>query len=94
MSSLDFDKERALAIGALPIWSALYNDPELLAIYPYWEQFGKQSMNARGYPDIVWVDDFADIVAKVSQKILAGNIDVQAGLDEMQGLLEEAQANA
>ena len=94
MSSYDFDKERALKIGALPIWSELYNDPDLLALYPYWEQFGKQAMNARGYPDIVWVDDFADIVAKVSQKILAGNIDVQAGLDEMQGMLEQAQANA
>jgi len=94
MSSLEFDKERALAIGSLPIWSSLYNDSELLALYPYWEQFGKQAMHARGYPDIVWVDDFADIVAKVSQKILAGNIDVQAGLDEMQGMLENAQANA
>ena len=94
MSSMDFDKERALKIGSLPIWSELYNDPDLLAIYPYWEQFGKQAMNARGYPDIVWVDDFADIVAKVSQKILAGNIDVQAGLDEMQGMLESAKANA
>ena len=94
MSSYDFDKERALQIGALPIWSELYNDPDLLALYPYWEQFGKQAMNARGYPDIVWVDDFADIVAKVSQKILAGNIDVQTGLDEMQGMLEQAQAFA
>jgi len=94
MSSMDFDKERALAIGSLPIWSDLYNDSELLALYPYWEQFGKQSMHARGYPDIVWVDDFADIVAKVSQKILAGNIGVQDGLDEMQALLENAQANA
>ena len=94
MSSIEFDKERALAIGSLPIWSDLYNDSDLLAIYPYWEQFGKQSMNARGYPDIVWVDDYADIVAKVSQKILAGNIDVQAGLDEMQSMLEDAKANA
>jgi len=94
MSSLEFDKERALKIGSLPIWSSLYNDSDLLALYPYWEQFGKQAMNARGYPDIVWVDDFADIVAKVSQKILAGNIGVQEGLDEMQGMLEYAQANA
>ena len=94
MSSIEFDKERALAIGSLPIWSALYNDSDLLALYPYWEQFGKQSMNARGYPDITWVDDYADIVAKVSQKILSGSVGVQEGLDEMQGMLEYAQANA
>jgi len=94
MSSIDFDKERALQIGALPIWSALYNDPDLLAIYPYWEQFGKQSMHSRGYPDITWVDDYADIVAKVSQSILAGSVSVQDGLNEMQTLLENAKANA
>ncbi|MCL2818771.1 MAG: extracellular solute-binding protein, partial [Actinomycetia bacterium] len=92
MSSKEFDKERSLEIGSLPIWSDLYNDDELLALYPYWEQFGLQAANSRGYPVIVWVDDFADIVAKVSQKILAGNIGVQEGLDEMQTLMEEAKA--
>ena len=94
MSSKELDKERSLKIGSLPIWTDLYNDPDLLAIYPYWEQFGKQAQNLRGYPDIVWVDDFADIVAKVSQKILMGSVSVQAGLDEMQQLLENAKANA
>jgi len=94
MSSKDTDKERSLAIGSLPIWSDLYNDSDLLAIYPYWEQFGKQAQHAKGYPDIVWVDDFADIVAKVSQKILAGSETVDAGLNEMQGLLEDAKARA
>jgi len=92
MSSKEFDKERALAIGSLPIWSDLYNDGDLLALYPYWKEFGKQAQNAKGYPDIIWVDDFADIVAKVSQRILAGNTTVQAGLDEMQKLLVDAKA--
>jgi len=92
MSSKEVDKERALAIGTLPIWSDLYNDSELLEKYPYWEQFGKQAQNLVGYPDIVWVDAFADVVAKVSQKIITGSVDVQAGLDEMQKLLEDAQA--
>ena len=91
---MEFDKERAAKIGSLPIWSELYNDPDLLAIYPYWEAFGKQALNSRGYPDITWVDDYADIVAKVSQKILSGSVGVQEGLDEMQGLLENAKANA
>ena len=94
MSSKEFDKERSLKIGSLPIWSDLYNDEELLQQYPYWKQFGAQAQNSRGYPTIVWVDDFADIVAKVSQKILAGNIGVQEGLDEMQKLMEDAKAMA
>ena len=94
MSSFEFDKERALAIGSLPVWSANFNDAELLALYPYWKQFGEQSANAGGYPDIIWFDDYSDIVAKVSQKIIAGNIGVQEGLDEMQALLEAAKAAA
>ncbi|MCL2491570.1 MAG: sugar ABC transporter substrate-binding protein [Coriobacteriia bacterium] len=92
MSSKEFDKERSTKIGSLPIWSDLYNDDELLELYPYWESFGLQAQHSRGYPVIVWVDDFADIVAKVSQKILAGNIGVQEGLDEMQKLMEDAKA--
>ena len=91
MSSEKMDKERSEAIGSLPIWSALYNDPELLKKYPYWEQFGKQAQNAKGYPTVLWVDDFSDIVAKVSQKILAGNESVDAGLNEMQKLMEDAK---
>jgi multiple sugar transport system substrate-binding protein len=94
MSSKEFDKEKALKIGMLPIWSDNYNDAELLELYPYWEQFGMQADNARGYPSILWVEDFAEIVAKVSQKILAGNIGVQEGLDEMQKLMEDAKAAA
>jgi multiple sugar transport system substrate-binding protein len=92
MSTKEFDKERALELGSLPIWSDLYNDEELLELYPYWKQFGMQAQNSRGYPNILWVEDFADIVAKVSQKILTGDVSVQAGLDEMQKLMEDAKA--
>jgi len=92
MSTKEFDKERALALGSLPIWSDLYNDEELLELYPYWKQFGMQAQNSRGYPVILWVEDFADIVAKVSQKILTGDVTVDAGLAEMQKLMEDAKA--
>jgi len=94
MSSKEVDKERAEKTGALPIWSDLYNDSSLLEKYPYWEQFGLQAQNSRGYPIILWVDDFADIVAKVSQKILAGSQSVDDGLNEMQKLMEDAKAAA
>ena len=91
MSSKSMDKERSQTIGSLPIWTDLYNDPELLKKYPYWEQFGKQAAHAKGYPKIVWVDDFSDIVSKESQKILTGSVSVQAGLDEMQKLMETSE---
>ena len=91
MSSKEMDKERSEQIGSLPIWSALYNDPDLLKKYPYWEQFGKQAQNSKGYPKILWVDSFSDIVAKESQKILAGSVSVDQGLTEMQKLMEDAK---
>lgn len=92
ISSKSIDKERSLAIGSLPIWSELYSDADLLKLYPYWDKFGKQAMHAKGYPDIVWVDEFADTLAKVSQGILTGNVSVDDGLKQMQSLFEAAAA--
>ena len=91
MSSKSIDKERAEKIGSLPIWTDLYNDSALLQKYPYWEQFGKQAANSKGYPKILWVEDFADIVAKQSQKIITGSVSVDQGLNDMQKLMEAAK---
>ncbi|MCL2333014.1 MAG: sugar ABC transporter substrate-binding protein [Actinomycetia bacterium] len=91
MSSKEMDKQRALQTGALPIWSDLYNDSELLQKFPIYEQFGKQAANSKGYPTILWVADFADIVAKQSQKIMTGSVPVDKGLADMQALMEAAK---
>lgn len=90
MSSIDFDKEKAEAIGALPIWTDLYSDAELLELYPYWEQFGKQSAFAKGEPDILWFDEFSNIVQVETQNIILGNATVEEGLAAMQEQCEAA----
>ena len=90
MSSIDFDKEKAEAIGALPIWTDLYSDAELLEMYPYWEQFGKQSAFAKGEPDILWFDEFSNIVQVETQNIILGNATVEEGLAAMQEQCEAA----
>jgi multiple sugar transport system substrate-binding protein len=90
MTSREFDKEKAVAIGALPVWSELYNDQELLAMYPYWEQFGKQSEFARGLPDLLWYDELSNIMVVESQKILLKRISVEDGLKSMQEQCEKA----
>ena len=84
MSSKEFDKEKSKAIGALPIWSELFQDEELLAEYPYWEQFGKQSEFAKGEPDILWFDEFSNIVQIETQNIILGTNSVEDGLAAMQ----------
>ena len=84
MSSKEFDKEKSKAIGALPIWSDLFQDEELLAEYPYWEQFGKQSEFAKGEPDILWFDEFSNIVQIETQNIILGTNSVEDGLAAMQ----------
>lgn len=84
MSSKEFDKEKCEAIGALPIWSDLFADEDLLALYPYWENFGKQSEYAKGEPDLLWFDQFSNILQVESQNIILGNETVEEGLAAMQ----------
>ena len=90
MTSKDFDKEKAIKIGALPVWSDLYTDPELLGKYPYWEQFGKQAALAKGLPDLLWYDELSNIMAVESQKILLKQVSVDDGLKSMQEQCEKA----
>ena len=90
MSSIEFDKEKSEAIGALPIWTELYSDPELLEMYPYWEQFGKQSAFAKGEPDILWFDEFSNIVQVETQNMILGSTSVEEGLQAMQEQCEAA----
>ena len=84
MSSMEFDKEKSEAIGALPIWSELFSDADLLEKYPYWENFGKQSEYAKGEPDLLWFDEFSNILQVESQNIILGSETVEEGLAAMQ----------
>lgn len=83
MSSKDFDKEKGQEIGALPIWMDNFSDADLLKMYPYWENFGKQSQNAKGLQDILWYDEMSNIVQVESLKILMNKTSVDDGLKSM-----------
>lgn len=84
MSSKDFDKRKAETIGALPIWSDLFNDADLLKLYPHWASFGKQSAYANGLQSLLWYDEFSNIVQVETQKILLGQVSVDDGLKSME----------
>jgi multiple sugar transport system substrate-binding protein len=79
MSSKEFDKKKAKEIGALPIWTDLFNDSELLAVYPYWKDFGKQSLKAKGLQDLLWYDQFSNVVQVESIKILLNKNSIEDG---------------
>jgi len=89
MSSKEFDKEKAKEIGALPIWKDLFNDEELLKKYPYWKDFGSQSLKAKGLHDLLWYDQFSNLVQIESLKILLKKEDIAAGFKQIQDQSEQ-----
>ncbi len=90
MSSKEFDKERCLALGSLPIWTDLLTDADLLEKFPYWENFSKQIGYAKGLPNVLWYDEFVNILTIESQKILLGQVSVKDGLASIQAQCEAA----
>jgi multiple sugar transport system substrate-binding protein len=87
MSSMTFDKNKAMTIGALPIYDKTFNDPDVIKKYPYWADFGLQSKNAKGLDAILWYDKFANAVQVESQKILLSQESVSNGLSSLQSNL-------
>ena len=89
---IGLDAAKAIALGALPIWTDLLADKELLAAYPYWENFGSQIDKATGLPSVLWYDEFVEILTVESQRIMLGEISVEDGLASMQTQCEALEA--
>ena len=92
ISSRENEKQKAIKLGALPIWTDLLADPELLEVYPYWENFGSQIDKATGLPSVLWYDEFVEVLTVESQRILLGEISVEEGLAVMQEKCEALEA--
>ena len=58
ITSKEKDKERGLQIGSIPLWTELYTDKDLVAKYPYWAQFSKQLVFAKGHPKLEWIEEW------------------------------------
>lgn len=87
MSSSSFDKTKAMTIGALPIYTKTFSDPDVLKKYPFWANFGLQSKNAKGLEKILWYDQFSTAVQVESQKIFLKEESVSDGLKSLQNQL-------
>lgn len=81
IGSREVSKRMAQEIGALPIYVDLYTDPEILELYPYWEEFAPQMETARGLTQVTWYNEFAAITGVEVQKALAGEQTAQEALD-------------
>ncbi|NLM41417.1 MAG: sugar ABC transporter substrate-binding protein [Firmicutes bacterium] len=93
MISPERDKERALALGSLPLFKELYEDDELLALYPYWEQFGEQSAKAKPLLQVEWYDELVHTTIVAVQKALLGMITPQEAAGEIADFLAQQEVN-
>ena len=92
ISSRENEKNKAIKLGALPVWTDLLGDPELLEVYPYWENFGSQIDKATGLPSVLWYDEFVEVLTVESQRIMLGEVSVEEGLASMQAQCEALEA--
>jgi len=88
MISPEKDKERALQIGSLPLFKSLYTDAQLLKLYPYWNQFGKQAAVARPLPLVEWYDELVNTTTVALQEMLLGQKTAQAAADTIANFLD------
>lgn len=93
MISPERDKERAIALGSLPLFKELYEDEELLALYPYWEQFGEQSAKARPLLQVEWYDELVHVTIVAVQKALLGMVTPQEAANEIADFLAQQEVN-
>lgn len=83
MISKEKDKERAMEIGSLPLFSSLYNDESLLKKYPYWKQFGEQAKVARPLPQVAWYDELVQKTIVSVQSALVGQKSAKDAADDI-----------
>jgi multiple sugar transport system substrate-binding protein len=83
MTSEESNKQLAQEIGLLPIWTDLYTDPDLTALYPFWADFSAQLATARGLSTLTWYADFVDVSTAEIHKALTGGQTAQEALDAM-----------
>ncbi|MHB8279151.1 MAG: ABC transporter substrate-binding protein [Candidatus Humimicrobiaceae bacterium] len=90
ITSKEKDKERGLTIGSIPLWTELYTDKDLLIKYPYWAQFGKQLVYAKGHPKLEWIEEWVNDLENETQAALNKEKTPQEALDD---LLKDIKGN-
>lgn len=87
ISNKEANKAQSLAIGSFPIWTDLFNDPELLRKFPYWKGFGLQSRYLEGLPAVTWYNELSEIQSvEVMNALVRSKTVEQATRDMMRAI--------
>ena len=87
ISNKEANRGQSLVVGSLPIWSDLFNDPELLALNPYWEEVGMQSPDIEGLQMVTWYSELSEIIqVEVMNALIQAKTVEQATADMMEAI--------
>ncbi|MGD1816133.1 MAG: ABC transporter substrate-binding protein [Pleomorphochaeta sp.] len=93
MISVKNDTERAKTLGSLPLFSEEYQSDELLALYPYWKEFGKQSAHSKALPLVSWYDELVQKAIVSVQQMLIGSKTPEQTANEIADFLKGKDYN-
>lgn len=92
LASEEQQKAQALATGEAPAHSAVYDDPEVLEMYPYYKTLKAAVDAGTARPQVVKYGDVTQAIQEAAYDVLSGSKEVDASLDALQKTLEELQA--
>ena len=82
VESFDVAKERAL-LGGAPTRSDVYNDPDVLEMYPYYSEVSDILDAGIGMPQVKDSNGMIEILGKALSEFVAGEKDAQTALDQV-----------
>ena len=92
LASEEQQKAQALATGEAPAHAAVYEDPEVLEKYPYYQTLKAAVDNGTARPQVVKYGDVTQAIQEAAYDVLSGSKEVDESLDALQKTLEELQA--
>ena len=88
-SSPDFQRAWAIQASRIPVRAELFQDPEVLAANPHFEQFYDVIVNARPRPVTPFYSDVSELIRSTMNAFLAGSLSEEEALEQMQVGLED-----
>ncbi|GAB3280275.1 ABC transporter substrate-binding protein [Actinocorallia lasiicapitis] len=88
MTSTEVEKANALVIGKAPSVAALYDDPEIVAKFPYMPALKTAIENAQGRPKAVKYGDVTTAIQEAAYGALTGKTTTDQALTDLQAKLE------
>lgn len=84
MASVEFDKVKAVELGALPVYESVFEEEEVLNAHPEFAEMSTQVEYARGLDDFTWYDEYSNIFQSELQSLLLGNITAEQCVENIQ----------